>query len=146
VISFTLKQVLAVHERAIQKYGGSSGIRDTSMLQSAIFRPFATFDGQDLYPDIFLKAGALIQSIVKNHPFIDGNKRTAFITTYNFLSLNGVKITAREKEIVKFMVSVANQNLSVDEISSWLKSNGYMLVVSRIKVRMLTKSKEDVIK
>ena len=128
MISFTLKQALAVHERAIQKYGGSSGIRDTGMLQSAIFRPFATFDGQDLYPNIYLKAGALIQSIVKNHPFIDGNKRTAFITTYNFLALNGIKITAGEREIVKFMVSVANQNLSVDEISSWLKSHSTTIV------------------
>ena len=127
MISFTLKQALAVHERAIQKYGGSSGIRDTGMLQSAIFRPFATFDGQDLYPNIYLKAGALIQSIVKNHPFIDGNKRTAFITTYNFLALNGIKITAGEREIVKFMVSVANQNLSVDEIASWLKSHSRLL-------------------
>ena len=128
MISFTLKQVLAVHERAIQKYGGSSGIRDTGMLQSAIYRPFATFDGQDLYPDIYLKAGALIQSIVKNHPFIDGNKRTAFITTYNFLALNGIKITTGKREIVKFMVSVANKNLSVDEISSWLKSHSTTIV------------------
>ncbi|MEK7101451.1 MAG: type II toxin-antitoxin system death-on-curing family toxin [Patescibacteria group bacterium] len=128
MISFTLKQILAVHERAIQKYGGSSGIRDTGMLQSAIYRPFATFDGQDLYPDIYLKAGALIQSIVKNHPFIDGNKRTAFITTYNFLALNGIKITTGKREIVKFMVSVANKNLSVDEISSWLKSHSTTIV------------------
>lgn len=127
MIIFTPKQVLAVHERTIQKYGGSSGIRDTGMFQSAINRPFATFDGQDLYPDIYLKAGALIQSIVKNHPFIDGNKRTAFIITYNFLVLNGIKITAGEKQIVKFMVSVANQNLSVDEIASWLKSHSHSL-------------------
>lgn len=98
------------------------------MLQSAIYRPFATFDGQDLYPDIYLKAGALIQSIVKNHPFIDGNKRTAFITTYNFLALNGIKITTGKREIVKFMVSVANKNLSVDEISSWLKSHSTTIV------------------
>lgn len=120
---YTFKQILATHERALQKYGGFSGIRDESMLKSAIFRPFATFDGQDLYPDIFLKAGALIQSIVQNHPFVDGNKRTAFISAYNFLALNGILINAAENQVVKFMLAVSNQNLSMDEISSWLKSH-----------------------
>ncbi len=121
--NYTLKQILAAHEYAIQKHGGSSGVRDLHMLQSAIFRPFATYDGEDLYPDIYFKAGALAQSIVKNHPFVDGNKRTAYISTYNFLSLNKIKIKASEKEVVKFMVQIANENLSVDEIASWLKSH-----------------------
>ncbi|MEK7163999.1 MAG: type II toxin-antitoxin system death-on-curing family toxin [Patescibacteria group bacterium] len=118
---FTLEQVLAAHEFALMKHGGSSGVRDMNMLHSAIFRPFATYDGEDLYPDIFLKAGALMQSIVKNHPFVDGNKRTAFICTYSFLKINGVNIKISEKEIVDFAVSVANSNLSVDEIADFWK-------------------------
>lgn len=120
---FTLKQVLAAHELAIKLHGGTSGVRDMNMLLSAINRPFATYDETDLYPDIYLKAGALIQSIVKNHPFIDGNKRTAFISTYGFLGLNNINIIATGKEMIDLMVSVANQNLSVDEIGSWLKSH-----------------------
>jgi death-on-curing protein len=84
----TLKQVLVVHEFMVKKYGGSSGVRDMNMLKSAINRPFATFGGEDLYKDIYLKSGALIQSVVKNHPFVDGNKRTAFASTYLFLKLN----------------------------------------------------------
>jgi len=90
------------------------------MLKSAIGRPFATFAGEDLYPDIYLKAAALIQSIVKNHPFLDANKRTAFSSSFIFLNKNGVLITASQKEVVSLMGKVANKNLSVDEISSWL--------------------------
>ena len=93
------------------------------MLESAIHRPFATFGGDDLYSDIFLKMGALIQSLVKNHPFVDGNKRTAYVSAFTILKHNKVKITASQKEVVKLMVSVANENLSVDEISSWLRSH-----------------------
>ena len=107
----------------VKKHGGSSGVRDMHLLQSAINRPFATYGGEDLYPDIFLKSGALIQSIVKNHPFIDGNKRTAFGVTYTFLRRNKIQITAPTWEVVKLMVEVANKNLSVDEIASWLKHN-----------------------
>lgn len=107
----------------VKKHGGSHGVRDMNMLESAVHRPFATFAGEDLYKDIYLKAAALVQSIVKNHPFLDGNKRTAFSSAYIFLKKNGLKINALEKEIIKFMVSVANENLSVDEISSWLKNH-----------------------
>jgi death-on-curing protein len=70
-------QVLFVHSRLIDTTGGAHGIRDLGLLQSAVSRPKATFGGKDLYPDIFHKAAALMESLVKNHPFIDGNKRTA---------------------------------------------------------------------
>lgn len=120
---FTVRQVLILHERMIQKYGGSSGVRDMGMLESAVGRPFATFGGEDLYPDIFMKAGAFIQSIVKNHPFIDGNKRTAFAGVATFLMANGVIVSAGMDQVVKFMLKVANENISVDEIAGWLKKH-----------------------
>lgn len=107
----------------IQKYGGSSGARDMGMLESAVGRPFATFGGEDLYPDTLMKAGAFIQSIVKNHPFVDGNKRTAFSGTIAFLLANGVFISANTNQAVKWMLKVANENLSVDEIAAWLKKH-----------------------
>lgn len=91
------------------------------MLESAVGRPFATFGGEDLYPDIFMKAGAFIQSIVKNHPFIDGNKRTAFTGAITFLLTNGKFVSADTNQVVKFMLRVANENISVDEIAEWLK-------------------------
>jgi len=118
---FTVRQVLILHERMIQKYGGSSGVRDMGMLESAVGRPFATFGGEDLYPDVFMKAGAFIQSIVKNHPFIDGNKRTAFTGTITFLLANKAIVSTNADQVVKFMLRVANENLSVDEIAAWLK-------------------------
>jgi len=123
VKTLSLRQILALHETMVKKHGGSSGVRDLGTLESAVHRPFATFGGEDLYSDIFLKIGALIQSLVKNHPFVDGNKRTAYVSAFTILKYNKVKITASQKEVVKFMVSVANENLSVDEISSWLRSH-----------------------
>ena len=82
-----------------------------------------SFGGEDLYPDVFMKAGAFTQSIVKNHPFIDGNKRTAFSGTIVFLLASGVIVSAGTNQIVKFMLRVANENLSVDEIAAWLKKH-----------------------
>lgn len=93
------------------------------MLESAVHRPFATFSGDDLYPDIYTKTAALIQSLVGNHPFIDGNKRTAYVSAFTILMYNNIKITASPKQIVTFMVKVASQNLSVDEITFWLRSH-----------------------
>ena len=118
---FNLRQVLVLHERMVRKYGGSSGVRDIGMLESALGRPFATFGGHDLYADVFLKAGALIQSIVKNHPFIDGNKRTAWVSVVALLKMNDWRVTVGEDVVVDFMISVANENLGVDEIAGWLK-------------------------
>lgn len=92
-------------------------------LESAINRPFATFGGEDLYKDIFEKAGAMIQSIVKNHPFLDANKRTAWVSSYTFLRANKLEIKTSREKVVSFMLSVANQNLSVDEIATWLKKH-----------------------
>lgn len=119
----TLRQILLLHEIMIKKYGGSSGVRDMGMFESAVHRPFATFGGNDLYPDIYLKTGAFIQSIVKNHPFVDGNKRTAFSGAFIFLKKNNIDLDIEKKEAVKFMLGVANKNLSVDEISLWLKKH-----------------------
>ena len=121
--AFDLRQVLILHEWMVRKHGGSSGVRDLGMLQAAIGHPFATFGGADLYADIFLKAGALIQSVVKNHPFIDGNKRTAFVSAVALLKKSGWHLKVSQDEAVQFMVRVANENLSVDEIAGWLKKN-----------------------
>lgn len=119
----TIRQVLILHELQIEKYGGLSGIRDTGMLQSAIGRPFATFGGNDLYPDIFSKTAALIQSIIKNHPFLDANKRSAFVSAITLLEMNGYRFFAKDNEVVSYMLAVANENLTVDQISKWLKKH-----------------------
>lgn len=114
-------QVLAIHDQMIRRFGGSVGIRDLKLIESAVARPQVTFDGLDLYKTIFDKAAALLHSLLKNHPFIDGNKRTALSSAGIFLSLNGYKLINKHKQEVTFMLDVANDKLTLQEISTWLK-------------------------
>lgn len=119
----TLVQVLAVHDQMIKRFGGSHGVRDIGLVESAVARPRATFGGEDLYTDVFSKAAALLQSLLKNHPFTDGNKRTALSSAGIFLKMNGYILINTHEEEVKFSLKVDNQRLSVEEITAWLKKN-----------------------
>lgn len=123
IVFVSIPQVLAVHDRAIKRFGGSHGVRDMGLLESAVARPQATFGGTDLYLTLFNKAAALLQSLLKNHPFIDGNKRTALSTTGIFLKLNGYSLKNTHKDEVQFALDVANNKFSLEEISQWLKKN-----------------------
>src|SRR3990172_82947 len=114
----TLDEVVAIHFRVTQKTGGSQGVRDWDLLNSALARPQSTFGGEDLYPSIELKAAALIQSLLLNHPFIDGNKRTALVSTEYFLYLNGEKIEASQKERVDFALWVENKKPTIEKIAT----------------------------
>src|SRR3990172_10842143 len=89
IFFITLEQLLTIHEDQIDRYGGSHGIRDLNLLESALFRPQTTFSGEDLYKTIFDKAAALMHSLILNHPFVDGNKRTAVVAAIIFLLQNG---------------------------------------------------------
>lgn len=117
----TVEQALFIHYRLIEETGGSHGVRDISLLQSAIARPMATFGQTDLYPDIFTKTAALMHSLIKNHPFIDGNKRTAITTASIFLIRNGYKISASNKELERFTLEVASTYTEIKEIAKWFK-------------------------
>ena len=119
----TLDEVVAFHFRVTQKTGGSSGIRDWDLLSSALARPQASFSGQDLYPDIFLKAAALIQSLILNHPFVDGNKRTALVSMEYFLYLNGASIKVAQKEKVDFTIWVENKKPTIEQIADWIRKH-----------------------
>ena len=77
--TLTIQQVLFIHSRLITETGGTAGLRDIGLLESAMARPFASFDGKDLYPGLFAKASAMLDSLVNNHPFLDGNKRVGKI-------------------------------------------------------------------
>lgn len=107
----------------MKRTGGSLGIRDIGLVESAVYRPQASFGGKDLYKNVFDKAAALLQSLLKNHPFIDGNKRTALTSSGLFLRLNGYKLINAKKEEVEFAIRVDNQHLNIEEISKWLKKN-----------------------
>ena len=117
----TPEQVLFLHSRLIQETGGAHGLRDLAMLLSALGRPQATFDGKDLYADIFSKGAALMDSLIRNHPFVDGNKRTAIAAAALFLRLNGYSLMVENDEIVRFTLACAQSQVILEEISAWLQ-------------------------
>lgn len=119
----TPQQVLLIHDQAVKRFGGSHGVRDLGLVESAVARPQATYDGKDLYENIFDKAAALLQSLLKNHPFVDGNKRTALSSTAIFLQLNKYKLINYHEVEVEFAVSVDNKHLTLEEISKWLEEH-----------------------
>ena len=119
----TLDAVLAIHDDMMGKYGGSHGIRDLGLIQSAIARPQSSFGGEDLYQSVFDKAAGLFHSLIFNHAFVDGNKRTTMVSTARFLSLNGYELVADQKEFVAFPLRVENKHLSIEEISKWLQKH-----------------------
>lgn len=117
------EEVLAIHDRMLEVGGGGQGIRDFTLLHSAMERSKASFGGRDLYPTIFLKAAALMHSLVNNHAFADANKRTAFGCTVRFLQDNGFEFHARKREIIQLTMDVEAKKLNLDEIASWLKKH-----------------------
>lgn len=119
----TLDVVLVIHDDMIEKYGGSYGIRDLGLIQSAIARPESSFGGEDLYPSIFDKAAALFHSLIFNHAFVDGNKRTTIVSTARFLSMNGCELDVDQKEFVAFPLLVENGHLPIENIAAWLKKH-----------------------
>jgi len=118
-----IDEVIVIHSRMIELFGGREGIRDFTMLHSAIERCRATFGGRDLYPTIFNKASALIQSLILNHPFNDGNKRTAFTSCVLFLYYNQYKLEYLKSEAIQFTLDVDSHKLNFEQISLWLQKH-----------------------
>jgi death-on-curing protein len=117
----TPEQVLFIHARLIAETGGEHGIRNLGLLRSAVSRPQAVFDGNELYPDIYHKAAALLESLVNNHPFVDGNKHTGITAAAMFLQINDYSLTASNQQVESFVLSVASGNQSVETIAEWLR-------------------------
>lgn len=117
------EQILFIHARLIEETGGESGIHDLGLLRSAVSRPQATFDQQELHPDIFFKAAALLESLVNNHPFVDGNKRTGITSTVLFLKANGYQFSAPVEDLAAFTLSIAQGAETLESMAIWLKSN-----------------------
>lgn len=114
---------MTIHEDQIERYGGSSGLRDLSKLESAIYRPQSTFGGEELYGTIFTKAAALVHSIVMNHPFRDGNKRTGMTSCITFLALNGYWLEVSQAQFVETALKITSKEWAVEEIAKWLQKN-----------------------
>ncbi len=117
------EEVLLIHERILERFGGAGGLRDWNLLDSAVHRPRATFEKQELYPDLFTKAAALGHSLVLNHPFVDGNKRTAWEAMHTLIEENGYTLQADPKEVLEFMLRIEDKSLGVEQIAHWLKDH-----------------------
>jgi death on curing protein len=118
-----VRQIIAIHEILIKRFGGSKGIRDMNGLESAIYRPFHTFDQKELYPAIVQKSAALFESLIINHPFIDGNKRTAYVAMRLFLLQNNLDVHCTEDEKYLFVIKASQGKIKFKEIHQWLESN-----------------------
>src|SRR3954471_15443380 len=116
-------EVVVLHDEILRITGiGSPGLRSVELLESALGRPFhGLADGTEFFPTALLKAAALLHALVTNHPFVDGNKRTAFACAGLFLESRGLILVADENETVELMVAVGDGRRGVDEIAEWLK-------------------------
>ena len=122
-IQFTVQDIHELHTQLEDVFVLSSGVRDENLLASAVNTPFQTFMGNDLYPSIYDKAAQLCYGIANNHPFTDGNKRTALHSMYVYLIINGYDITATQQEVEKLIIDVAAGRMHNTELSKWLQHN-----------------------
>ena len=110
-----------MHTVAVEEFGGSNGIRDRGLLESALARPLASFGGKNLYDTPFKRAAALAESLVLNHGFVDGNKRTAMYAMAAWLDREGYVIEAGRGALRDFALAIASHELSMEQISAWLE-------------------------
>ena len=122
-VYLTVQQVLFVHARLIDATGGDHGLRDLGLLESAVARPQATFDGKELYPDLYPKTAALMESLAQNHPFVDGNKRSAITSAAMFLLQNGRSLQTTNEELERFTFWVVNERPSLSLMADWFRTN-----------------------
>ena len=116
----TVGEVLEIYSRVMEQSGGGVGIRDIGALESAVAQPRMAFNDKDLYPTIMEKASALGFSLIQDHPFIDGNKRTGHAAMETFLILNGYEISASVDEQVEIVLGVASGNIDRNTFTDWL--------------------------
>lgn len=123
MIRLTTKQVISLHSSLIEATGGTDGVRDIGLLESALEAPFQTFGGKELYPALIQKAARLGHSLVSNHPFVDGNKRIGIHTMLVFLAANGVEIECTQKELIDVGLSLADGTMNAEKLLIWLSSH-----------------------
>lgn len=119
----SVEQVLAAHAALIKRYGGSQGIHDQGLLESAVFRPQASAFGQEAYPTLFEKCAVLGYSLIQNHPFLDGNKRTGFAAMHLMLLINGYDLTSTTEKEIAMAENIASGKMHEPEIAQWLKQH-----------------------
>lgn len=126
-IQFTLQDIYELHTQLENAFVLSSGVHDENLLASAVNTPFQTFMGNDLYPSIYDKAAQLCYGIANNHPFTDGNKRTALHSMYVYLIINGFDIMATQQDVENMIIDIAAGNMTNTELAQWLRDNTIIL-------------------
>lgn len=120
MIEFTKERVLSLYRILVEETGGTFGVREESLLDSAIFAPYQTFDGIELFPTMIEKAARLGYGLVSNHPFIDGNKRIGVFIMLTFLSVNGIILEFTDEEIVFIAMSIADSKMDYENLKNIL--------------------------
>lgn len=123
MINLTVDEIIRIHEKLINATGGLSGIRDKSMLESAVYSTLQSFDGNDIYPTPCERAARLAFSITMNHPFLDGNKRIGIMIMLMTLKLNGISIQYTQQELITLGLSIADGALKYLDILEWIKDH-----------------------
>ena len=123
MIILTTDEVIEVHAKLIKATGGSPGLRDTGLLESAVLGCTQTFGGEDLYPTVIEKASRMAYSICKNHPFVDGNKRVAVTAMLVILRMNDIMLSYTQEELIYLGIGVADGSLDYDEVTAWVKKH-----------------------
>ena len=118
----TSDELLAIHLEAINEFGGAVEILDFEKLKSCLETPQQTMFGEDLYPDLVSKAAIMFVLLVKNHPFMDGNKRTATLALFEFLERNGHTLAATNDQLYEFTLNVATSVLGKDQVATWIRT------------------------
>lgn len=123
MIRLTKQQVILLHKEIIAESGGSPEIRDEGLLESALNAPFQTFSGTELYPTILEKAARLGYSLIKNHAFVDGNKRIGAHTMLVFLALNDIEVEYEDNDFTQLILGIAAGEISAEQLLAWLQSH-----------------------
>lgn len=123
MIKFSKEKVKLLHQLMAQATGGSVGLRDEGLLDSALESAFVTFDGVELYPSKEEKAAKLAFSLVSNHAFVDGNKRIGVYVMLSFLEINGIRIDASDDDVVHLGLGIADGTMKYEEILSWINEH-----------------------
>ena len=114
------EQILRLHAQLIEEYGGSDGVRDIRLLESALETPFQSFGGNELYPTVHEKAARLGFGLIKNHCMLDGNKRLGAHVMFVFLALNGIELNYSQEELYEIILAIAAGNKEYEDLLRWI--------------------------
>ena len=123
MIKFSKEKVLLLHTLLIEQTGGEDGVRDISLLESALESCYTTFDGKELFPSKEEKAARLCFGLISNHAFVDGNKRIGVYVLLTFLEVNGISLKVTDKELVNLGISLAEGTMKYDSLLNWIKAH-----------------------